>query len=141
MTYETLRIDVADYVVWRNNLGKSAASGSAILSLTGRESDPAAATLTTDVSDDSADRRTVVDGLFADVGSGRPAARPAFRPGLAANFATDHDDLLLINLADPLAKLATNVTTLLGADEEGPNEVVDELLAEPAMIGELFNPF
>jgi hypothetical protein len=135
------RVDAADYVVWRNNLGKTAASGSAILSLTSAESDPTAAPLTTETSDDSAVRRAVVDGLFAGVGSDRSAPRPAFRPGIAPNFATDNDDLLLVSLAAPLAKLATNITTLLGTEDGGPDEVVDELLAEPAVIGELFNPF
>jgi hypothetical protein len=149
------RVDAADYAVWRNNYGKTAASASALILDVGGEAQPASVALVIDVraqaspteNETSATSATLagdvrrvaaLDGLFASLEDGRPR-RAGFRPALANALAgDDDDDLLLTRRSSQAVELPAVSETSATPNHESLDDVVDELLAEFAGVGELF---
>jgi hypothetical protein len=79
------------------------------------------------------------DGLFASLDNGRPR-RSAFRPTLANALTRDNDnDLLLMRLSSrDVQSLINPSAATTGHHEESSDDIVDELLAEFAGVGGLF---
>jgi hypothetical protein len=150
------RVDAADYAVWRKNVGSTAASASALVLEVGGDARPASASLVIDVVApasspgnatpatsaslaDEESRVAALDGLFARLNDRRPM-RTVFRPALANALTGDDDgDLLLTRLSSRDVQSLTNpASPTTGDNEESSDDIVDELLAEFAGVGGLF---
>ena len=86
--------------------------------------------------DGDSDRLAAVDGLFASLDPARPARH--FRPALAAAQASEDDDLLLIDQSTHVARPPASESAGTAYEEESSYDIFDELLAEFAGVGDLF---
>jgi subtilisin-like proprotein convertase family protein len=149
-------VNAADYVLWRKNLGTAAASSSSANVAAGSSAElmssvpsvgvenaagvPMQPALTTGTKDTS-NRTAVVDSVFGALGR-TEAVRSAYRPLRKGTFVADNDSLLLMAELAAAGVKATDREGL-AASIEGPRaaELTDELLAESAGVGGLFEPF
>jgi hypothetical protein len=152
------RVDSVDYVIWRNNLGKTAATAAAMLSPNGGDANPATATLTIDpvASIGVVDQRhsagrsapdrisqqqdfvAAVDRLFAELGSRRPAARPAFPPTSGATHVAGSDELLFVSLPSIGSHTEAEHPASFTVDGRDSDEAIDDLLANVTVRSDLF---
>jgi hypothetical protein len=148
------RIDTADYVVWRNNLGAVAASGagSATLSATSLSVWTVEASAAVEVAEpvvESAAPETAlagsttadvvaVDDFFARLDHDSPA-RDSTATLSAAAPVWENDDLLLATLAAPADRTAAAESGLRPVEDRYVDEaLVDQLLTEFAGVGAAF---